>query len=266
MRSFSFLLLLPPLLGWMAGCEKNSGNDKDPDPKPAETSPQTGTATPLVESPEAPPPTDPGTTPPTGETPATPETPANPVENPVVTPDEPVTPVEPEKPLPPTELRIKEAQFWVYERIDGNLSFNTPWDEEEGDGILRDENLAPSYARDCLRIAQETYANLAKLTDFQERIKPILAQGATSDLIFLVVSTDSENDRTALRKLDRDAYFWHWTDTAKKPVLSMNQYEKGSWVWEVIATPKSCIQPVIRDLGRYLDWTSRRQQEKGANP
>lgn len=245
MRNLILQSILPPLIFLTIGCQKKGGSGK------SDKTPETNAPVPVLEVPSTPLTEDPSPTDPASQEPPTP----GPIEE---VPTE-VTP-------PPTELKIIESQFWIYSKIDGVLSFNSPWDEIEGDGIVRDENLVPDYARDCLKEAKDTYANLAVIPAFQEKIKPILATGATPDLTFLVVSSDSEDDRNELRKLDRDAYFWHWNYPAKKPVLSLNQYEIGTWVWEVIATPKTCIQPVIRELGRYLDWTARRQIEKGANP
>lgn len=234
-----------------SSCSKKSDSASQPGPNPSET-PVSENPLPLDDA---------------GENPSA--TPTEPVVPPADTPaPEPAPEPVPEPVPPPTELRIKEAQFWVYSKNDeGQLVFNTPWDEEEGDGIIRDENDSslPRYAKNCFKEAKSFYESLAQSKDFQRRIQPLLAAWATPELTFLVVSTE-EDDREALRKIDRDAYFWHWTDGAKKPVVSLSQYQKGTWVWEVIATPKTCIQPSLREMGRMLDWAKRRLDEKGANP
>ncbi|RZA27289.1 MAG: hypothetical protein EOP10_00645 [Proteobacteria bacterium] len=244
------------------GCNKSSGGDSSPTPTPTPDStaaPETSGTIPLdggekpagePEGTAVDPSATPGTTPTEGGA--------------VVAEPEPV-PVEPPPP-PPTELRIKENQFWIHKRVDGALVFNTPWDEEEGDGIIRDENAVPAYAKRCLQSAENLYNALAATSDFKTRMKPLLDARVSPDLTFLVTVTDSVNDRSALRRLDRDAYFWYWTDAAKRPVVSLNQYQKGGWVWEVIATPSSCTQPNIPELRRFLDWSTRRVAEKGANP
>ena len=285
MPSLRIIIFLLPLIGLGVGCQKSRSTHSQPLPSPPPV--PLGEGTPVQETPEpaviplAPEPTEP-TTPGSPDNPAEP-TPiiptGNPPETPVVSPpvDPVVVPTDNPMPLdpvvgaptppepPPTELRIKESQFWVHTKTEGVLTFNTPWDETEGDGIIRDESMVPAYARSCLKAARSTYDSIAIHKDFQAKIKPLLEKGVTADLSFLVVVSESDADRTALRRLDRDAYFWHWNDPAKKPVLSMNQYEKGSWVWEVIATPSTCVQPVIRDIGRMFDWTSRRLAEKEGN-
>lgn len=271
MPRLSFVVFLVPLIGWGVACQKNSSSIREP---AAQIVPE---AVPLdggFTQPEAPKaestpilPTTPEPVEPT--VPGAPDSPAVPdpvIPTPIVPPSD--TPVEdPPEPLPPapTELRIKESQFWIYSKKEGQLSFNTPWDEEEGDGIIRDESAVPIYAKNCLDAARSTYNSLAARKDWQTRLQPLLEKRVTPELTFIIVTTDSESDRNALRRLDRDAYFWHWTDPVKKPVLSLNDYEKGSWVWEVIATPKTCVQPVVREIGRMFDWTSRRLTEKAGN-
>lgn len=283
MPSLRTLIFLLPSIGLGVGCQKNSSSDPEPPPAPAPVTLGEGTPAPVTPAPVTPAP-EPTPVTPEPTQPTTPGSPDNPAEptpaTPAVNPETPIEPgatppespvvVTPEPPvpepvLPPTEFRIKESQFWVHTKIEGALTFNTPWDDAEGDSIIRDETLVPAYARTCLEAARSTYESIAIHKDFQAKLKPLLEKGVTPELTFLVAVVDSEEDRTALRRLDRDAYFWHWNDPVKKPVLTMNQYQKGSWVWEVIATPKTCIQPVIRDIGRMFDWTSRRLMEKEAN-
>ncbi|RYZ64168.1 MAG: hypothetical protein EOP09_16390 [Proteobacteria bacterium] len=256
------LRIVLPLLAALSvltatSCNKSSGGDSNP-PAPAAPIPLGGGESPPVDpsiEPVVDSPATPATEPTEGGTVV-----VNPVEEPV-----PVTPPEPPPP-PPTELRIKESQFWIHKKVDGALVFNTPWDEEEGDGIIRDETAVPAYAKRCLESAKARYNALAENEDFKTLMKPLLDAYVSPDLTFLVTVTDSIDDRSALRRLDRDAYFWYWTDAAKRPVVSLNQYQKGSWMWEVIATPSSCTQPNIPELRRFLDWSTRRVAEKGANP
>ena len=193
---------------------------------------------------------------------------ATPIDPPVASqPGPEPEPTQPIEPLPPVEipikLKIKERQFWVYGKKDGQLAFNTPWDEEEGDAIDRDGSQVPEYAKSCLKTAEENYEKLSKLGSFQSRIQKLLASGVTADLTFLVVIVDNDKERDNLRKLDRDAYFWQWTDSHKKPVLGMNVYERGTWVWEVIASPGQCLSPESKEIIRLLDYSAKRLAEKG---
>jgi hypothetical protein len=217
----------------------------------------TGTATNPDGSPIAPAPGVDPNNPSTGTEPLEPGGPAQPT-----TPVDP-DPIPPPPLIPPTELAIKENQFWVYTKVDNKLSFNTPWDATEGDAIERDGQKLPSFAQRCLQAAEKKYQTLAAKDSFKEKMLPLLALGATPQLTFLTIVVDNNGERDNLRKLDRDAYFWHWTDPAKKPVLTMNIYQKGTWVWEVVASPASCLQPSEKELLRYLDYAAKRFAEKG---
>ncbi|MBC7531410.1 MAG: hypothetical protein H7318_07515 [Oligoflexus sp.] len=207
--------------------------------------------------------------PPVASQPSPEPEPTQPIEPPVASQPSPEPePTQPIEPLPPveipTKLKIKERQFWVYGKKDGQLAFNTPWDEEEGDAIDRDGSQVPEYAKSCLKTAEENYEKLSKLGSFQSRIQKLLASGVTADLTFLVVTVDNDQERDNLRKLDRDSYFWQWTDLHKKPVLGMNVYERGTWVWEVIASPGQCLGPESKEIRRLLDYSAKRLAEKGA--
>lgn len=250
---FLYLLLGGLCLG--TACQKSSSSKKSPESQTPETAtlplqdPSNPAANPV--------PVDPNT-PVIGSEPVEPGGPSEPT-TPTVPEPIPEPPV-----IPPTELSVKETQFWVYTKKDNQLSFNTPWDTAEGDGIERDAEKLPDYAKSCLESAVKSYQTLSLKQSFKDKMIPLLALGATPQLTFLTIVVDNKNERDNLRKLDRDAYFWHWNDPSKKPVLTMNVYEKGTWVWEVIASPGSCVQPDEKELLRYLDYAAKRFAEKGA--
>lgn len=271
----SFHILLLGSLSLGTACQKSSSNKKTADaetpttatlplqdpslptvPGPGTVSPTNPDGSPIAVNPTLPDPNNPST----GTEPLEPGGPAQPA-NPT-TPDPEPIPLPPV--IAPTELAVKETQFWVYTKKDNQLNFNTPWDSTEGDAIERDGQKLPDYATSCLEAAQKKYDTLAGKQSFKDKMLPLLALGATPQLTFLTIVVDNKNERDNLRKLDRDAYFWHWNDPAKKPVLTMNIYEKGSWVWEVIASPGSCVQPDEKELLRYLDYAAKRFAEKGA--
>ena len=275
--------------------------DKGSSDKPTQTPPEGGTAltpengsapppgttTPALDNPNGGTPINPGTVPPgeplptpgagpvvpnpspvplPGPTPVPqPEPGPAPVPTPVPQPDPGPAPQPLPDPVPTAAgLQIKDRQFWVYTKVDRQLTFNTPWDETEGDAIVRDETQVPSYAEICLRRSQNAFEKIGESTAFKDKMESLLKEGATRDITFLVVTVDNNGERSNLRRLDRDAYFWHWNDPAKKPVLGMNLYSKGTWVWEVIASPNQCIQPDTKEMLRYLDYAAKRIAEKGA--
>lgn len=267
----SFTILLLGSLSLGTACQKSSSNKKtaDTDTGTPATLPLQDPSNPAVPGPGNP--TNPDGSPvavnPSLPDPNSPSIGTEPVEP--GGPTAPTTPV-PAEPTPvppvvaPTELAVKETQFWVYTKKDNELSFNTPWDSTEGDAIERDREKLPAFATTCLDAAQKQYETLAAKQTFKDKMLPLLALGATAELTFLTIVVDNKSERDNLRKLDRDAYFWHWNDPAKKPVLAMNIYEKGSWVWEVIASPGSCVQPSEKELLRYLDYAAKRFAERGA--
>ncbi|MFW7378915.1 MAG: hypothetical protein ACOH5I_08925 [Oligoflexus sp.] len=158
-------------------------------------------------------------------------------------------------------IEISEFQFWIYQSVDQNLVFNSPWDETPGDDIKRDREGIPSYVDSCLVRTLE----VIETTMTQEKISLLFEhlqkQGATTQLIILVNGIDQDSLQSKLRWLDRDVYFWHWTPRdGQKPVISLSDFSQAKaeskWVWEVIATPLRCIQPNRNELIRYLEYAS----------
>ncbi|MFW7381672.1 MAG: Ig-like domain-containing protein [Oligoflexus sp.] len=158
------------------------------------------------------------------------------------------------------EVKIVETQYWAYETDEeGKLTFNFPWDEEEGDAIKRDAEGLTDFALTCAEQAQNEFQSLLADERYQAAFDKTTGWGATAEAIILVNVVDQRAQHQALRMMDRDAYFWHWNNDDKKPVLSMSQFRKGQWVWEVIAMgPNECIQPPKAEMARYLEYVNSR--------
>jgi hypothetical protein len=155
-------------------------------------------------------------------------------------------------------LRHREIQFWVYRLNRDILSFNNPWDKEPGNGIVRVPNDVPDYGRSCLDEARQRFSEVQAQEDVKNRIGELIANGSTAQLIFLVNVVPVDGRRNDLRRLDRDAYFWHWNRESERPSLAMSRFKEGSWVWEVIASPSECLQPDEMEIQRYLDYVATR--------
>ncbi|WP_141735577.1 hypothetical protein [Oligoflexus tunisiensis] len=155
-------------------------------------------------------------------------------------------------------LRHRENQFWVYRLNREFLSFNSPWDKEAGHGITRLPNNVPDYGRSCLEEARQRFSEVQEQEEVKGRIGELIANGATAQLIFLVNVVPVDGRRNDLRRLDRDAYFWHWNRESERPSLAMSRFKEGSWVWEVIASPGECLQPDETEIQRYLNYVAAR--------
>jgi len=158
------------------------------------------------------------------------------------------------------KIKISETQFWIYQGDEkGNLSFNFPWDDEPGDDILRGTEGVADFALVCADQAKELLREILNQESYRHALGRVTAYGATSDAIILVNVIDGTEFQRSLRMMDRDAYFWHWNANDKKPVLSMSNFKKGLWVWEVIAVaPNRCIQASQSEMIRYLDYVNSR--------
>jgi hypothetical protein len=155
-------------------------------------------------------------------------------------------------------LKHKEDQFWVYRLNREFLSFNSPWDKVTGNGIVRSPKDMPDFAKDCLDEARQNFSIIQNQASVKERFGALIGGGATAQLIFLVNVVPVDGRRSDLRRLDRDAYFWHWMREDQRPSLSMSRFQQGSWVWEVIASPSECLQPDPKEIQRYLDYVAMR--------
>ncbi|HYX31968.1 MAG TPA: hypothetical protein VE954_02555 [Oligoflexus sp.] len=155
-------------------------------------------------------------------------------------------------------LTRKEDQFWVYRFKNDILSFNTPWDKEAGNGIIRSGANLPAYVIGCLNQAKERFNTLQSQDDIKARFGQVIASGATAKLIFMVNAVPVDGRRNDLRRMDRDAYFWHWMREDLRPSLAMSKFQEGVWVWEVLASPEACEQPDETEMKRYLDYVASR--------
>lgn len=155
-------------------------------------------------------------------------------------------------------LKLKEDQFWVYRLNRELLSFNSPWDKVAGNGIVRSSKDMPEFAKDCLDEAKQNFSIIQNEASVKERLGALIGGGTTAQLIFLVNVVPVDGRRSVLRRLDRDAYFWHWMREDQRPSLSMSRFQQGSWVWEVIASPGECLQPDPKEIQRYLDYVAMR--------
>lgn len=155
-------------------------------------------------------------------------------------------------------LRQKENQFWIYRLNRDLLLFNNPWDKVAGNSIIRSSKNVPDYAKDCLDQAKQNFSVVQNEPSMKERFGALLGGGATAQLIFMVNVVPVDGRRNDLRRLDRDAYFWHWTREDQRPSLTMSRFQQGSWVWEVIASPGECVQPDTKEIQRYLDYVATR--------
>jgi hypothetical protein len=155
-------------------------------------------------------------------------------------------------------LTFKEEQFGVYRIDKEKISFNSPWDKEPGHAIARSAENLPPMATDCLQRAKDRFAELQNQAEVKNRLEAALANGATSQLIFLMNVVMVDGRRNELRRLDRDAYFWHWTREDLRPSLAVSKFQEGAWVWEVIVSPTACVQPDAKEMMRYLDYATSR--------
>lgn len=155
-------------------------------------------------------------------------------------------------------LNFKEEQFWVYRFAKEKLSFNSPWDKEAGSAIERSAQNLPPMATDCLQQAKERFAELQNQAEIKNRLAAALAHGSTSQLIFLINVVAVDGRRNELRRLDRDAYFWHWTREDLRPSLAVSKFQEGAWVWEAIVSPAACVQPDATEMMRFLDYATSR--------
>lgn len=151
-------------------------------------------------------------------------------------------------------------QFWVYREDSNGLQFNTPWDKTEGDEIKRSVEGIPDYALTCLKKSQKALAEAEASGAL--KWNTLASKGATDKLVYLVNVVSRSSRITALRNLDRDAYFWHWTSETARPYLAMSNFKKGSFVFEVVASPQGCVLPSIKEAQRYVDYADNRLSRK----
>jgi hypothetical protein len=152
------------------------------------------------------------------------------------------------------------AQFWVYREDSNGLLFNTPWDKEEGEDIKRTTEDVPDFAIECLKKSQETLA--AAEANGSLNWNALASQGATKKMVYLVNVVSRSSRLQNLRYLDRDAYFWHWTSESSRPYLAMSNFKRGTFVWEVVASPQACVQPSIKEAQRYVEYAAKRLSKK----
>ncbi|RZA27447.1 MAG: hypothetical protein EOP10_00050 [Proteobacteria bacterium] len=167
------------------------------------------------------------------------------------------------------------VQYWVHKKINGKLTFNTPWDEQPGDDIKHNEVGIPPYALTCASEAKEALIQHFNSSVEKQLFADLLSKGVPSALSILVttVENDADNGQTPdLARLDRQAYFWRWhwknqireseTGSVKtvypKPSLALTRFAEGEWLYEVIASPTKCTLPSRSEMIRYLEYAKTR--------
>jgi hypothetical protein len=152
------------------------------------------------------------------------------------------------------------AQFWVYREEANGVQFNTPWDKTEGDEIRRSAEDIPDFALECLKKSQKALADAE--ANGSLKWNSLTSKGATDKLLYLVNVVSKSQHIRSLRNLDRDAYFWHWTSENARPYLAMSNFKRGTFVWEVVASPQGCLLPSIKEAQRYVDYVDQRLSKK----
>lgn len=151
-----------------------------------------------------------------------------------------------------------EVQYWTYALEDGRISFRFPWEHDGNGDAVFDESRVPEYGRTCSQKARERFHDTFQRSDLLEQFERLHAKGVTSRFTLIVNVIPSRNFLNQLRRWDRDAYFWHWNGRYYRPALSMSQFRQGTWVWEVIAYPGTCLQPQETEIRRFLDYVEKR--------
>lgn len=152
------------------------------------------------------------------------------------------------------------VQYWVYREDSNGLQFNTPWDKTDGDDIKRSAEGIPDFAVECLKKSQKALAEAEASGSL--KWNDLASKGATDKLVYLVNVVSKSNRIAALRNLDRDAYFWHWTSESARPYLAMSNFKRGTFVWEVVASPQGCVLPSIKEAQRYVEYADQRLSKK----
>lgn len=158
------------------------------------------------------------------------------------------------------ELNPK-PQYWIYTVENGHAVFRFPWDSEGQGDVSFDDRDLPDYGRACSLESQELFQKTFSSGVLADRLERIRAKGATSRFTHIVNVIPSRNFLPQLRRWDRDPYFWHWNGSFFRPELSMSNFRRGTWVWESIAYPGSCLQPKADDISRYLEYVEKRMNQ-----
>ncbi|HYX34581.1 MAG TPA: hypothetical protein VE954_15890 [Oligoflexus sp.] len=153
----------------------------------------------------------------------------------------------------------KWMQFWVYGDVPDNTKFI--WTAPEGTDFVftAEAEEVSAAALYCGRKSQAAFNQFLK--DNAEIVKEIHDLKGTKDFRVILNVVKTRQALSALPRLDRTAYFWHWNRyIGQVPVLSMSAFDKGTWIWEVNTTQDGevCEQPDVKEGRRYLEHARQR--------
>lgn len=154
-----------------------------------------------------------------------------------------------------------EIQYWIYTLENAQISFRFPWENEGNSDAVFEDSGVPEYGRACRQKTSELFQDTFLRSDLVERFERLHAKGVTSRFTLIVNVIPSPKFLPNLRRWDRDAYFWHWNGRFFRPALSMSNFRQGTWVWEAIAYPGSCLQPQAAEVIRFLDYVEKRMNQ-----
>ncbi len=156
--------------------------------------------------------------------------------------------------------RLKEvtSEFWIHRLDHEQLLFNAPWDAESGESIQRDQTGMPPYAISCREEALKASARWFASPEVAALWLLLYEAGAPRDVLVVVNVLPEDLTVDRMKRIDRDAYFWLWPRRDMRPTLSLTNFRQGTWVWEVLAAPSSCVQPDPKEATRYLTYAGQR--------
>jgi hypothetical protein len=166
------------------------------------------------------------------------------------------------------EMRLRiPLQYWMLERRGMNLSFNSPWDGDPSASILEDprDPSIQAFTHACAERAERELRALLVREDIQRTWEEIASLGGSQQLLIVVNQAPSGTQLRDLQALDRAPEMWFWNQDDKRPQLAFALWNRGSFVYEVAASPENCWMVPEENLTDLLQYAAKRLSRRKAS-
>ncbi len=163
------------------------------------------------------------------------------------------------------ELRLREShvelhtEFWLFAKNGPRLRFESPWETDHPSIATEatDDRVAP-WALSCAEQSRKNLEALLNQGATQNLWQALGKAGVSRDVLLIVDQLPESKFAGQLTRFDRTPDVWFWNFDNKRPQLAFARWRDGRLVYEVTATPESCMGPTAEQGLDFLTYAELR--------
>ena len=157
----------------------------------------------------------------------------------------------------PLEVNGYEIVRTLFLQHKKTVRAKTPWKHKP---YKWENHIAGEFHHKAQKCALEAFDKLKLwLEDPPESFRKLVEEGKATNKVTIWVNEIRHSFSTVKRYRSRKAYFWHW-DEEGFPYPLLNDFKKGTWIWESTLWKRGCEHPDLEEVKMYLDYLTRRNK------